>query len=193
MTKRTEAQRRKEFEEEALVHLDLLYNSAMQMTRNAADAQDLVQETFVKAYRFFDKFQRGTNCKAWLFKIMKNNYINAFRKKSKEPVRVDFDEVEGILQAKPEPAVSLGTGRELESVFEELVEDDVKKALDELPPEFKMVVVLSDVEGFSYQEIAGIMDCPIGTVRSRLSRARRFLQSRLHAFAMQHGITKRQQ
>ncbi|MBN1916435.1 MAG: sigma-70 family RNA polymerase sigma factor [Verrucomicrobia bacterium] len=165
----------------------------MQMTRNAADAQDLVQETFVKAYRFFDKFQRGTNCKAWLFKIMKNNYINAFRKKSKEPVRVDFDEVEGILQAKPEPAVSLGTGRELESVFEELVEDDVKKALDELPPEFKMVVVLSDVEGFSYQEIAGIMDCPIGTVRSRLSRARRFLQSRLHAFAMQHGITKRQQ
>jgi len=193
VTKRTEAQRRKEFEEEALVHLDLLYNSAVQMTRHVADAQDLVQETFVKAYRFFDKFTRGTNCKAWLFKIMKNNYINAFRKRSKEPARVDFEEVEGVLQAPPEPAIPVGDGREIKDVFEELVEDDIKKALDELPLEFKMAVVLSDIEGFSYQEIADIMECPIGTVRSRLSRARRFLQSKLYEFAKQRGIVKTQQ
>jgi RNA polymerase sigma-70 factor (ECF subfamily) len=193
VTKRTEQERRKEFEAEALVHLDLLYNSAVQMTRNVADAQDLVQETFVKAYRFFDKFKRGTNCKAWLFKIMKNNYINAFRKRSKEPAKVDFEDVEAILQAPPKPAIDTGDGRDIKDVFEELVEDDVKQALDQLPFEFKMAVILSDIEGFSYQEIAEIMESPIGTVRSRLSRARRFLQDKLYDFAKQRGIVKSQQ
>jgi RNA polymerase sigma-70 factor (ECF subfamily) len=193
VTKRTEAERRKEFEAEALVHLDLLYNSAMQMTRNAADAEDLVQETFVKAYRFFDRFKRGTNCRAWLFKIMKNNFINAFRKRSKEPVRVDFDQVEATLQAEPPPAVPQGEAANIEQVFEELVEDDVKEALDQLPFEFRMVTILSDVEGLSYQEIADIMECPVGTVRSRLSRARRFLRGKLHEFARKRGIVKSQQ
>ena len=193
MTKRTEAQRRKEFEEEALVHLDLLYNSAMQMTRNAADAEDLVQETFVKAYRFFDRFKKGTNCRAWLFKIMKNNFINAFRKRSKEPVRVDFEQVEATLQAQPQPAVPPGEAKSIEHLFEELVEDDVKEALDQLPFEFRMVTILSDVEGLSYQEIADIMECPVGTVRSRLSRARRFLRGKLYEFARKHGIVKSQQ
>ena len=193
MTKRTEAERRKQFEEEALVHLDLLYNSAVQMTRNVADAQDLVQETFVKAYRFFDKFTRGTNCKAWLFKIMKNNYINTFRKRSKQPTRVDFEDVAGLLQAAPEPAIPTGSERDIKEVFEELIEDDIKEALDELPFDFKMAVVLSDIEGFSYQEIADIMECPIGTVRSRLSRARKFLHSKLYEFAKQRGIVKTQQ
>jgi RNA polymerase sigma-70 factor (ECF subfamily) len=193
VTKRTEAERRKEFEREALVHLDLLYNSAVQMTRNVADAQDLVQETFVKAYRFFDKFTRGTNCKAWLFKIMKNNYINAFRKRSKQPTQVDFEDIAGVLQAPTAPAIPVGDGRDVKEVFEELVEDDIKEALDELPFEFKMAVVLSDIEGFSYQEIADIMDCPIGTVRSRLSRARKFLQTKLYEFAKHRGIVKSQQ
>jgi RNA polymerase sigma-70 factor (ECF subfamily) len=193
VTKRTEQERRKEFEAEALVHLDLLYNSAVQMTRNVADAQDLVQETFVKAYRFFDKFKRGTNCKAWLFKIMKNNYINAFRKRAKEPAKVDFEDVEAVLQAPPRPAIDTGDGRDIKDVFEELVEDDVKQALDQLPIEFKMAVILSDIEGFSYQEIAEIMESPIGTVRSRLSRARRFLQDKLYDFAKQRGIVKSQQ
>ena len=193
MTKRTEPERRKEFEEEALVHLDLLYNTAVQMTRNVADAQDLVQETFVKAYRFFDKFKRGTNCKAWLFKIMKNNFINTFRKRAKEPAKVDFEEVEAILEAKPEPEPLPDSGPDIERAFEELVEDDVKEALDQLPFEFRMVTILSDVQGLSYQEIADIMECPIGTVRSRLSRARRFLQSKLYDFARKRGIVKTSQ
>ncbi len=190
MTQRTEAERRKEFEEEALVHLDLLYNSAVQMTRNVADAQDLVQETFVKAYRFFDKFKKGTHCKAWLFKIMKNNFINTFRKRLKEPVKIDFEEVEATLQAEPPPEFPLGEGDDIEKAFDELVEDDVKEALDQLPFEFRMATILSDVEGFSYQEIAEVMDCPIGTVRSRLSRSRKFLQSKLYDFARKRGIVK---
>jgi RNA polymerase sigma-70 factor (ECF subfamily) len=193
VTKRTEAERRKEFEEEALVHLDLLYNSAVQMTRNAADAEDLVQETFVKAYRFFDRFKKGTNCRAWLFKIMKNNFINAFRKRSKEPVKVDFEQVEATLQAEPQPAVPPAEATSVEQLFEELVEDDVKEALDQLPFEFRMVTILSDVEGLSYQEIADIMECPVGTVRSRLSRARRFLRGKLYDFARKRGIVKSQQ
>jgi len=184
--KPTEEQRREEFEKEALVHLDLLYNSAVQMTRNVADAQDLVQETFVKAYRFFNQFKKGTNCKAWLFKIMKNNYINAFRKRAKEPTKIDFSEVEATLKAQPPSEESGAKGH----VFDEMVEDDVKEALDQLPFEFRMVTILSDIEGFSYQEIADIMDCPIGTVRSRLSRARKFLQKRLYDFARERGIVK---
>jgi len=190
VTKRTEAERHKEFEDDALVHLDLLYNTAVQMTRNVADAQDLVQETFVKAYRFFDKFKRGTNCKAWLFKIMKNNFINTFRKRAKEPAKVDFEEVQAVLEAKPQPEPLPDSGPDIERAFEELVEDDVKKALDQLPFEFRMVTILSDVQGLSYQEIADIMECPIGTVRSRLSRARRFLQSKLYDFARKRGIVK---
>jgi RNA polymerase sigma-70 factor (ECF subfamily) len=188
LTKRTEAERRKEFEQEALVHMDLLYNTAVQMTRNVADAEDLVQETFVKAYRFFDKFRRGTNCKAWLFKIMKNNFINAFRKRSREPVRVDFEQVEATLEAGPEVAAT--DTAEPGRFFEDLVEDEVKEALDQLPFEFRMVTVLSDIEGFSYQEIAEVMDCPIGTVRSRLSRARKFLQKKLYEFGRKRGIVK---
>jgi RNA polymerase sigma-70 factor (ECF subfamily) len=193
VTKRTEAERRKEFEEEALVHLDLLYNSAVQMTRNPADAEDLVQETFVKAYRFFDRFKKGTNCRAWLFKIMKNNFINAFRKRSKEPVKVDFEQVEATLQAEPRPAFPPGQATSVEQLFDELVEDDVKEALDQLPFDFRMVTILSDVEGLSYQEIADIMECPVGTVRSRLSRARRFLRGKLYDFARKRGIVKSQQ
>ena len=185
-----EAERRARFEREALVHLDLLYNSAVQMTRNTADAQDLVQDTFVKAYRFFDKYRAGTNCKAWLFRIMKNNFINSFRKQSRRPVRVDFNDVEPTLTAK-QPSDKHGDGAALVSHrFDELVEDDVKRALDQLPFEFRMATVLCDIEGLSYQEIAGIMDCPIGTVRSRLSRARRFLQRRLRGFARERGIIK---
>jgi RNA polymerase sigma-70 factor (ECF subfamily) len=188
LTKRTEDERRADFEREALVHMDLLYNTAVQMTRNVPDAEDLVQETFVKAYRFFDKFKRGTNCKAWLFKIMKNSFINAFRKRSREPARVDFEQVEATLEAGPEVPVleTAEPGR----FFEEVLEDEVKEALDQLPFEFRMVTILSDIEGFSYQEIAEAMDCPIGTVRSRLSRARKFLQKKLYEFGRKRGIVK---
>jgi RNA polymerase sigma-70 factor (ECF subfamily) len=185
-----EAEQRERFEREALVHLDLLYNSAVQMTRNAADAQDLVQDTFVKAFRFFDKYKAGTNCKAWLFRIMKNNFINSFRKQSRQPVRVDFNDVEPTLKAKQSADKSADRKGPVTHRFDELVEDDIKRALDHLPFEFRMATVLCDIEGLSYQEIAGIMDCPIGTVRSRLSRARRFLQRRLRGFALDRGIIK---
>ncbi|MBN1917841.1 MAG: sigma-70 family RNA polymerase sigma factor [Verrucomicrobia bacterium] len=185
-----EAERHVQFEREALVHLDLLYNSAMQMTHNAADAQDLVQDTFVKAYRFFDKYKAGTNCKAWLFRIMKNTFINSFRKRSRQPVRVDFNDVEPILKAKQPVDEHADRSLPVMHRFDEVVDDDIKRALDQLPFEFRMATVLCDIEGLSYQEIAEIMDCPIGTVRSRLSRARRFLQRRLNGFAVEHGIIK---
>ena len=185
MARRTEAERRNEFEREALVHLDLLYNSAVRMTRNVPDAEDLVQDTLTKAYRFFDQFKRGTNCKAWLFRIMKNTFISAFRKRQKEPVKVEFEKVEATLAAGP-----ASHGQDGGEAFTEFVEDDVKRALDQLPFEFRMVTVLSDIEELSYQEIAGIMECPIGTVRSRLSRARRFLRGKLHEFAKQRGIVE---
>ena len=188
MIQQADPDRREEFEEQALVHLDLLYNCAVQMTRNAADAEDLVQETYVKAYRFFDSFAQGTNCKAWLFRIMKNNFINAFRKRSKEPPKVDFNDVEPLLRAEVKTAVSAVGANGDGHAYDDLVEDDIKEALDQLPFEFRMVTVLSDIQGLSYQEIAQVMDCPLGTVRSRLFRARKFLQKKLHNFARQRGI-----
>ncbi len=190
MPKRKKKDYRKEFEEVALVHLDILYNTAVQMTRNVADAEDLIQETFVKAYRFFDKFKKGTNCKAWLFKIMKNSYINRFRKKAKEPLKVDYKEIENSYLAEVKRDFQSLETVDVSQIFEDLLEDDVKNAIDSLPFEFKMVVILADIQGLSYQEVADIMECPIGTVRSRLSRARRILQKKLYDFAKQRGIIK---
>jgi RNA polymerase sigma-70 factor (ECF subfamily) len=181
-------ERRRSFEREALVHIDLLYNSAVQMTRNPADAQDLVQDTFVKAYRFFDRFKAGTNCRAWLFKIMKNTFINAFRKRSRRPTQVDFENVEPMLEARPAEETTQVQESGSTDAYDELVDDDVKHALDQLPFEFRMATVLCDIEGLSYQEIAEIMECPIGTVRSRLSRSRRFLQRKLRSYARERGI-----
>lgn len=186
-----DGRKREEFEKTALVHLDLLYNSALQMTRNTQDADDLVQETFIKAFRFFDKFEKGTNCKAWLFKIMRNNFINSYRKKAKQPTQVDFGEVENtyITDVKRE-ILSEGSLLDTARIFENVMEDDVKKAVESLPMEFRIAIILSDIEDFSYQEIAEIMDCPIGTVRSRISRGRKFLQKRLYDFARKKGILK---
>jgi RNA polymerase sigma-70 factor (ECF subfamily) len=191
MSEARNGRKRREFEETALVHLDLLYNSALQMTRNPEDAEDLIQETFVRAFRFFDKFEKGTNCKAWLFKIMRNNFINRYRKKAKEPVKVDYEEVEAtIADDIKDDILAEGSVLDTEKIFENLVEDDVKEAMDSLPEEFKMAIILSDIEGFSYQEIADILDCPIGTVRSRISRGRKVLQKRLYDFAKKKGIVK---
>lgn len=181
----------KEFEETALVHLDLLYNTAMQMTHNAQDAEDLVQETFVRAYRFFDKFEKGTNCKAWLFKIMRNNFINNYRKRSKEPARIDFEDIEGTITTDSEKEmISESAKLKPEEIFNTLVEDDVKNAMESLPEDFRTAIILSDIEGLSYQEIADVLQCPIGTVRSRISRGRKFLQKKLFEFAKNKGITK---
>ena len=184
----TRTAKRAEFERVALVHLDILYNTALRMTGSVQDAEDLVQDTFLRAYRFFDRFKKGTNCKAWLFKIMKNNFINRYRKKTREPSTVSFDEIRGALAAESEVASPTWSDAASLPNLDELVEDDVKKALDSLPFEFKMAVILSDISGFSYKEIAGIMDTPIGTVRSRLSRARGALQRRLFELAVRKGI-----
>ena len=174
-----------------MVHLDILYNTALKMTKSPEDAEDLVQETFVRAYRFFDKFEKGTNCKAWLFKIMRNNFINRYRKKAREPARVDFDEVENTYSTELKRDV-LSDESELDAdkIFETMVEDDVKNAMDFLPEEFRTAIILSDIEGLSYQEIAETLDCPIGTVRSRISRGRKVLQKKLYDFARKKGITK---
>jgi RNA polymerase sigma-70 factor (ECF subfamily) len=179
--------RRAEFESIALGHAASLYNAAVRMTGNPRDAEDLVQETYLKAYRFFHRYEPGTNCKAWLFKILTNTFINSYRKRARERDALGGYESDDALErtASPEAWGSL-PGPE-ESFFSGHLSEEVKAALDELPVDFRMAVVLRDLEDFSYQEIADILGCPIGTVMSRLYRGRRLLQKRLHAHAVREG------
>jgi RNA polymerase sigma-70 factor (ECF subfamily) len=174
-----------EFERTMLVHLDTLYNSALRLTGNAVDADDLVQETFLKAYRFFHRFRKDSNSLAWLFKIMKNSYINRFRQKSREPVTLPETSRPGEENRPFEPGDM--TNNPEEEFLNRLLHDEVEQAIRSLPDEFKLVVLLSDVEGLKYKEIADILSCPIGTVRSRLSRGRRLLQRQLWDYAKAHG------
>jgi RNA polymerase sigma-70 factor (ECF subfamily) len=175
----------KEFEREAIPHMDALYNFALRMTGDGDDANDLVQDTFLKAFRFFDKFEKGTNCKAWLFRIMKNTFINTYRKKSKEPDKVDYEDVENFYEnAKPSSTDSAHLEKE---IYDNLLDDDISSAIASLPDDFKTVIILSDIEGFTYDEIADFIDCPVGTVRSRLHRARKMLFAKLHKYAQDKG------
>ena len=175
----------KEFEREAIPHMDALYNFALRMTGDGDDANDLVQDTFLKAFRFFDKFEKGTNCKAWLFRIMKNTFINTYRKKSKEPDKVDYEDVENFYEnAKPSSTDSAHLEKE---IYDNLLDDDISSAIASLPDDFKTVIILSDIEGFTYDEIADFIDCPVGTVRSRLHRARKMLFAKLHKYAHDKG------
>ncbi|MCU0330437.1 MAG: sigma-70 family RNA polymerase sigma factor [Candidatus Kapabacteria bacterium] len=174
-----------EFESEALPHMSALFNFAVRLCRDRDDAADLVQETYLKAYRFFDKFERGTNCKAWLFRILKNSYINRYRKNSKEPDVVDYDTVEDFYEVVRDNSVVV-PGSE-EQVFSEALDDEVAKAIDGLPEEFRTVIILCDIEEFTYEEIADFVDCPIGTVRSRLHRARKMLAATLYEYATKRG------
>jgi RNA polymerase sigma-70 factor (ECF subfamily) len=161
------------------------------MTRNPADAEDLVQETMLRAYRAFNRFEEGTNLKAWLFRILTNAYINTYRKKQREPRKVSQDEVEEfdlyrqLKDHDPDMAITPET-----IVLDRLVDSDVLEAIDDLPEQFRLAVVLSDVEGFSYAEMAEIMDVPLGTVMSRLHRGRKTLQKRLWDVARDRGIVK---
>ena len=177
--------KRREFEAEAMPHMQALYNFAVRLCRDSDDAADLVQETYLKAFRFFDKFERGTNCKAWLFRILKNSYINRYRKTSKEPDVVGYDVVEDFYETIRDPNVAAAAPEE--EVFANAMDDEVARAIEALPEEFRTVVILCDIEQFTYEEIAEFVDCPIGTVRSRLHRARKMLASSLFEYARQRG------
>lgn len=175
-----------DFEREALPHMDALYNFALRMTSDPDEADDLLQETYLKAYRFFDKFEQGTNCKAWLFRIMKNSFINIYRRTSKEPDKVDYNDVEEFYHSIR--AESTDPNDLEERIFSNILDDDVSTALETLPEEFRTVVILCDIEGFTYEEIAEFVECPIGTVRSRLHRGRKMLRAKLYDYAMQRGF-----
>ena len=181
--------RQEEFEAVALEHFDVLYSTAMRLTRNPPEAQDLVQETYLKAYRFFDRFEPGTNIKAWLFTILRNTHINTYRKASRQQEQTDFERVEPFY-ADPTLFPEWSDQAPLEEVLRHVVQDDVKRALDALPEVYRMVVLLADMADFSYKEIAAIIDCPEGTVMSRLFRGRRLLRNSLEEFARKNGYIK---
>lgn len=177
--------RKAEFEKEALPHMKILYNYALRMTSNGEDADDLLQDTYLRAFRFFHKFERGTNCKAWLFRIMKNCYINKYRKNKKEPSKVDYEDVQNFYDSIRDEVID---PNDLEhKVFSNLLDDDLMSALNSLQDDYKTVVILCDLEGLSYEEIAEFLDVPIGTVRSRLHRGRKILQKKLTDYAKQKG------
>lgn len=175
--------RAKEFEETALVHLDTLYRGALRLTGNRAQAEDLVQEAMVRALGAFDRFTPGTNCRAWLFKIMRNAFLNRVRSEREAPYAEEFFD-DGAF-AHPDAYRAAGTPEE--EFLQTVVHGDVDRALRELPGRFREVVVLSDIEGFTYREIADTLECPIGTVMSRLFRGRRLLRTALEAFARERG------
>lgn len=162
------------FESLALSHIDSLYRFAMHMAGNEADAQDLVQDTYLKAYRFFDKFEEGTNCKAWLFRIMKNTFINTMRRDKKHSQMISLSDIQ---ERGMEPSVD---GDPEDNVFGDLFGDDVSAAIESMPDVYRDVVLMADVEELSYKEISEIIGCPIGTVMSRLCRGRKWLRKRLH-------------
>jgi len=180
-----EAEKRASFEREALVHLDTLYRVALRLTSNPAEADDLVQETMLKAYRAWHQFQQGTNAKGWLLTILRHAFINEYRRRSRHPETVDIDAIEpfsvfeDVQDDDPQ-----GT------FFDRIVDDEVLRAIDDLPEQFRETVVLSDVEGLSYEEIARVLEVPVGTVKSRLFRARRMLQQKLYHYAVGMGYIK---
>lgn len=178
-------QKQSEFQQEIIPHLDLLYNFALRLTTDPVDAEDLVQDTVVKAFRFFSSFEKGTNAKAWLYRILKNSYINNYRRKTKRPTEIDFDEVAPFydsIRAEHTESTDLE-----QKIYNQLMDDDVSSALGSLPEDFRTVVTLCDIDGFTYEEIANMLDVPIGTIRSRLHRGRNLLKAELSEYAKRRG------
>jgi len=179
-----------DFEDSTMPFVDALYNTAYRMTRNAEDAEDLVQETYLKAYRYYDKFTEGTNLKAWLFRILKNTFINSYRKKQSEPLRSAFADIEDSFESQISSEAKGRLPNPEEDILADVLDEDVQRALEDLPEDYRMVVLLADLEGFSYQEIAEILDIPPGTVMSRLYRARRRLEDEMLKYAREHGYIR---
>ncbi len=191
----TNQDKKKQFEKLFLPLMDSLYNLALRMTRNTGDAEDLVQETYLKSYRFFDHFQEGTNAKAWIITILANTFRTKYRKSQREPVQVDFDAIENFFlideikpQIRPANKSEARSSNAITEILKSYVSDDIIQALENIPEQFRLTVLLSDVERFNYQEIAEIIGASVGTVKSRIFRGRKLLQKQLYEFAKEKGI-----
>lgn len=182
------AEKDAQFEKEFMPLIGSLYNFAYRLTLDEDDANDLVQETYLKAYRFFDSYEQGTNAKAWLFRILKNSFINEFRKKSKQPSKVDYQEVESFYNSD-DVDENITVDLRVESI-QDMIGDEIANALNALAVDFRTIIILCDLEGFTYEEMAKILDIPIGTVRSRLHRARNLLKEKLKEYAGTMGYNK---
>ena len=177
------------FDQEFMPHVNSMYNFAYRLTFDEDDAKDLVQDTYLKAFRFINSFEQGTNAKAWLFRILKNSFINEFRKKSKQPAKVDYNEVEQYYNSD-DAGESITTDLRVETL-QHMIGDEITAALNNIPVDFRTVIILSDLEGFTYEEMSKILDIPIGTVRSRLHRARNMMKEKLSVYATEMGYNKK--
>ncbi|MFQ5865454.1 MAG: sigma-70 family RNA polymerase sigma factor [bacterium] len=177
----------KEFEALALPLMDRMYSTALRMTRNQFDAEDLVQTTYFKAWRFYHRFKTGTNIEGWIFRILANNFINAYRRKKRGPTRVDFETTQATYAEEVPNEVNAEAMSEVDENYKELFDDRISNALDKLPEQYRLVVLLSDVNDLKYKEIAEVLNCPIGTVMSRLSRGREMLAQNLRHYAVENG------
>lgn len=182
-------ERRARFERDAMRYVDQLYSAAMRMARNPSDAEDLVQEAYTKAFSAFHQYKPGTNLKAWLYRILTNTYINLYRKRQREPLQSNSDTIEDWQLARAESHTSSGLRSAEAEALDHLPDSDVKRALQEIPEEFRLAVYFADVEGFAYKEISDIMNTPIGTVMSRLHRGRKMLRDMLAEYAVERGFT----
>lgn len=183
--KYSEQEKNHVFDKEFMPHIDSMYNFAFRLTFDEDDAKDLVQDTYLKAYRFINSFEQGTNAKAWLFRILKNSFINDYRRKSKQPAKVDYQDVETYYNS--DDVDYSGTTDLRVDAVKDMLGDEISNALNSLAVDFRTVIILADLEGFTYEEMAKILDIPIGTVRSRLHRARNLLKEQLRSYAKTMG------